>query len=532
MFTKESLDFKVTQTLNKLVSDYISVNTTLEPFYEYLPNKEGYSKLLDTTSLFSDVNRILLTDVLSEQAGLVNNTSQQSIANIRLLSDTRTFTITTGHQLCLFTGPLYFIHKIASVISICNWLKKEFPHFNFVPVYWLASEDHDAEEVNHVNVFGKKISWNTTQSGAVGRFRTNNIGEAINELTKVLGETDHSKELSDLFKRSYLEHKNLALATRYLVNALFGKHGIVILDGDHSKLKRSFIDLLEKDIFENIPFSKVSGSIEKLKSLGYHSQVNPREINCFYIENGLRERIEHEEGIYKVLNTSLSFSKAELTDKLHNSPENFSPNVVTRPLFQQHLLPNIAYVGGPGELSYWLEYKDMFKAMNVQFPILHPRKFILILEKNIQQKLIKLNLNTHDVFTKEDELIARFIESKGDTIDLTNEKKILEAFFGSLLEKSNAVDKSLEATVKGEAQKALNGISNIESKLNKALKQRSENEINQIKNIRSKLFPGGVPQERVDNISVFYAKWGQDIVEYIIENCHAEELSYMVIKDN
>ncbi len=532
MFTTESLSFSTTQTLNKLVSDYISGNKALENFYGHFPDKKGYAQLLQTSTLYNHLNRTLLTEVLREQAILVSNTTEISNSNIQLLSDQKTFTITTGHQLCLFTGPLYFIHKIASVISVCEWLKQEFPHFNFVPVYWLASEDHDVEEVNHVNLYGKKLTWNTQQKGAVGNFNTNGIDELINELAQILGDTTYTKELTELLRTAYQDSHDLSKATRYLVNALFGKHGIVILDGNHSELKRSFIPLFEKDLFENTAFAEVNESIEKLSSLGYPSQVNPREINCFYIEKGIRERIEKDGEYFKVLNTELRFTKSELLQKLHSTPECFSPNVVTRPLYQQYILPNIAYVGGPGELSYWLEYKHMFKALNVQFPILHPRKFILILEKNIQQKLSKLNLNVQDVFTKEDELIARVVESKGDTIDLTNEKKHLETFFSALAEKSQAIDKSLDATVKGEAQKALNGISAIEAKLNKALKQRSENEINQIRNIKSKLFPGGVPQERVDTISMFYAKWGQNIIDYIIDNCHAEELNYMVIKES
>ena len=532
MFNKQIISFEDTNLFNKLVLDYLSKKKDTEQLYSFFPELDGYKKLLNTPKLFVNLNRSVLVDSLQAQANRVSNTSTHSATNIKLLKNSNTFTVTTGHQLCLFTGPLYFIYKIIATINLSEWLSKNFPDKNFVPVYWMASEDHDFEEANHAFVYGKKIEWKSDQAGAVGSFKTTEIKEALNELELFMGESSNGKELVQLFRNSYLEHTNLADATRHLVNELFGKYGLVIADGNDKALKNEFKDLMKKDIFENIPFQKVSTSIQYLQSKKYPTQVNPREINCFYLNGNARDRIEKQGEIYKVLNTSISFSKNELEKLIDSEPEKISPNVVLRPLYQQIILPNIAYVGGPGELSYWLEYKDMFDAFKCPFPILQPRQFILVIDKTQQQKLAKLGISVSAVFKSEQELVNQFISNKGDIVDMQEEKNKLNKVFEDLLSKSIEVDKTLESAVKAENQKALNSLNMLEAKLNKALKQRSDTELNQIKNIRSKLFPENVPQERYDNFSAYYAKWGAGFIEEIKKQTEKNELAYLILLEN
>ncbi|MBK6521480.1 MAG: bacillithiol biosynthesis BshC [Sphingobacteriaceae bacterium] len=194
-------------------------------------------------------------------------------------------------------------------------------------------------------------------------------------------------------------------------------------------------------------------------------------------------------------------------------------------------MPNIAYVGGPGELNYWLEYKTMFETLGVFFPILQLRASIMIIDKNQDQKLNKLGIANADIFKSEQELVNFIVESKGESIELGEEKKKAEAIFNELQKKTTDIDKTLENLVKAELQKTLNSINAIEAKLNKSLKQRSETEINQIKNIRSKLFPDNTPQERYDNFSMYYAKYGKGFIGAVKKQTEGNELKYFVLRE-
>ncbi|MFO0434763.1 MAG: bacillithiol biosynthesis BshC, partial [Sphingobacteriaceae bacterium] len=218
MFNKQLLPFSTTGSLNKLVSDYLLKKKEVVPLYTNFPNKEGYDAAINAQGIYANLDRKLLVNSLSQQAITVNNTTDQTLKNINLLLNQNTFTVTTGHQLCLFTGPMYFIYKILSVINQCEWLSKQYPNKQFVPVYWMASEDHDFEEIDHAYVFGKKITWSSTQTGAVGDFKTEGIEAAIEDLKQIIGENENTTELLQVFSKAYNEFKNLSEATRYIVN--------------------------------------------------------------------------------------------------------------------------------------------------------------------------------------------------------------------------------------------------------------------------------------------------------------------------
>jgi bacillithiol biosynthesis cysteine-adding enzyme BshC len=500
------------ELINSLVFDYLSKRKELNDFYNYFPDKTGYGNAIESIKKMK-YDRQLLVEILKEQSKSVENTSEQSNKNILQLLSESTFTVTTGHQLCLFTGPLYFIYKIFSVINLCEKLKAEFPRENFVPVYWMASEDHDFEEVNHFNVYGKKIEWNSSEKGAVGNFKTENLSEHKIKLQEILGTGTNSEFLIHLFENAYLKHADLTLATRYLVNELFGKYGLVVLDGNSKKLKGSFTSYFEKDIFENIPYKKVSASIEKLKELKYGAQVNPREINCFYMEQDLRARIEKTGEDFQVVGADKKFSKTELQNLLKSNPEKISPNVVLRPCYQQFVLPNLSYVGGPGELAYWLEYKEMFNAMNLFFPVLTPRKSVMIIENNTLNKINKLGFEMENVIDNEQELVKLYIEKSNNSFDLEKQKKSIDGLFKAISEETGKIDKTLATAVEAEKQKSLNSIAALEQKTIRAIKAKLDTEVNQIKAVKARLFPNGVPQERVENFSTYYNKWGSEFME-------------------
>jgi bacillithiol biosynthesis cysteine-adding enzyme BshC len=487
------IDFEETGQFSSLFLDYIGGNKRVQPFYHLFPSIENFEKQLKNKK-FSDEKRKNLNLALTKQhEGF--KTSAALAKNLSFLLEKNTFTITTGHQLNLFTGPLYFIYKIISVINTAEVLNQKYKDSHFVPVYWMNSEDHDFAEINHFNLFGKNYVWETGQTGPAGRFKTEGLDQLFQSIPEKL----------PLMEEAYLKHKTLAEAHRYLVNELFGKYGLVILNSDDKLLKSEFKEVMKDELVSQTSFKLVNETNEALEKETYDVQVKPREINLFYLEDGIRERIVKEGETYKVLNTDLAFTKDQLFSLIDKNPEKISPNVVTRPLFQETILPNLAYTGGPGELIYWLQYKKVFEHYHIEFPILMPRNFILVISKNISKKIAKLDIPLKDLFLPQDRLKSRFIEIKKDKdLDLIGEEQQINELFEKLSVKISLVDKSLEGFVLAERQKALKILEGIEKKVRKAYEDKLKIEIEQLSVGKSKLFPGDGLQERTDNFLNFY----------------------------
>jgi bacillithiol biosynthesis cysteine-adding enzyme BshC len=426
--------------------------------------------------------------------------------------------------LCLFTGPLYFIYKIITTINVAEEQSKVLGK-NIVPVYWMASEDHDFDEISSVNLFGKTLKWSADAKGAVGKLKTDSLSGIISELKSLLGNSSVGVNLSELIEKAYRPGRTLAQSTREFVNELF-KDKLLILDANDARLKKCFAAQLKNEIEKQNSETPVSETISELAKLGYEAQVNPRKINLFYMKENFRERIEEKDGKFSVLNSTIVFSKEELLSEIDLHPENFSPNVVLRPIYQQTILPNIAYVGGPGEISYWLEYKKMFEQFKAPFPVLQPRHFALIVDKNSEERLSKLQLSLEELFGDAEELIKSFVKkNSGDSILLDQEKEELKKIFDSVRTKIVPVDSTLKGTVDAELQKQLNALENLESKVMRAAKQKQETAIGQIRKLREKFLPGGILQERYENFIPFYLKYGEEFIpmlekqfEFPVEN--------------
>jgi bacillithiol biosynthesis cysteine-adding enzyme BshC len=396
----------------------------------------------------------------------------------------------------------------------------------------MASEDHDFEEIKSINLFGKKVSWeNFEAKGAVGKLNTHSLSKSIDELRVILGNTEHSKKVIQLFTDAYLKQNNLANATRFLVNHLFNQYGLVILDGDDVQLKQAFSSILEDDILNNTNFKLVEQTITELNKIGVKPQVTPREINCFYLNGNLRERIIFENSKYIVQNTRVAFTKEELLIELKLFPERFSPNVTTRPLYQQIILPNLAYIGGPGELAYWLEYKAMFDYHKINFPVLIPRNFALLTDEKINLQINKLGFEVIDIFQNVETLIKKFVTKNADIdLSLKAQEVKITAIFNEISIKASVVDNTLKSNVEAELQKTLNVLKNIESKILRSEKQKQETSINQIKKIKEKLFPEGLLQERYENFLPYFLKEGQSFIENLKAQFNPFDFEMIIIE--
>jgi bacillithiol synthase len=518
---------------SKLIVDYLNENTELQSLYHRFPKIESFKAQIEEKkdnfngNSNGNYKRTILVNALEKQYSNFE-ISELTQTNIKLLNDSKTFTITTGHQLNLFTGPLYFLYKIVSTISLCKQLKAEYPSNNFVAIYWMATEDHDFEEINHFNFKGKKIQWNANSKGPVGRLSTEGLQEIFNLFNSELSSSDNGNYLKNLFTESYLKHKTLASATRYIANALFGEQGLVILDGDDVSLKLEFKNIMKDELLHQSSFKNVNKSNEKLKN--YPIQVNPREINLFYIEDNLRERIVFENGIYKVNNTTTQFSEAEILKLLDTNPEKFSPNVILRPLYQEVILPNLCYIGGGGEIAYWLELKSNFEHHNVTFPVLLVRNSVLLATQKQNDKAEKLGLSWHDLFLNQQDLFNKKTKELSQfSIDFSEQKAHLKKQFESLYTIALQTDKSFTGAVKAQEVKQIKGLENLEKRLLKAEKRIHTEQLKRLVSLQNELFPKQGLQERKVNFSGFYLEHGNTLIEKLLYDLKPLEQEFKII---
>ncbi|RRO11898.1 bacillithiol biosynthesis cysteine-adding enzyme BshC [Flavobacteriaceae bacterium 14752] len=527
----DCLNYEQTQLFSNLFLDYINQKSSVSSFYNRFPNLQNFAaQIQDKQSQYNQKHRAVLVDVLNKQYQDFE-TSKQTQNHINQLSQSNTFTITTGHQLNLFTGPLYTFYKIITVLKTCEQLKTQYPDFNFVPLFWLASEDHDFEEINHFHFKDKTISWPKKASGAVGELDTNDLKSVFETFEDTLPKTQLAEELKNLFKQAYLKHKNLSEASIYLYNQLFGSKGLVILEPNHKKLKACFKNQIRTELLEQITYKEVTQTSEHLKSQNYHEQVTPREINLFYKDNNLRERLILKDNKFFVNSTQLEFSKDEILNEVETHPEKFSPNALMRPLYQEVLLPNLSYVGGAGELAYWLQLQSTFEAFEIPFPMLQMRNSALLFSEKTKTKLDKLDLKVADLFQSTIDLKNQQVKkiSKID-IDFTPQKEHLSQQFKALYKLAKQTDKTFLNAVAAQEKKQHNGLNKLEKRLLKAQRRQLADQINRSVKLQDKLFPKQNLQERIVNFSELYLARGEGFIEFLYENFEPFDFSFSVLK--
>jgi len=503
------ISYQETHKFSNLVLDYLKKDEKLKPFVNHFPTLENFEKQITEKKTHS-IDRVGLFDVLSKQNASLS-LSEKSKLNIESLKENSTFTVTTGHQLCLFTGPLYFIYKIISAINLAEQLEEKYSNNNFVPVFWMATEDHDFQEINHINLFGKKITWESKQSGAVGRMNLDGFEGILTELKSVLGTSENADKLISLFEKSYLNHDNLADATRFLINELFGKYGLIILDGDEKRLKQQFISTIKKDVLRQGFKESITKCSEDLATK-YKAQAYVRSINFFKLSEGKRELI-----------------KGEITEKeIEGNPVSFSPNVLLRPLYQETILPNIAYIGGGAEVAYWMQLKTAFQQENIPFPILMLRNSVLFMDDKQNRKRHALGFTLNDLFLEEHQLQKKFVLNQNNTVvSLQDEMDAVENIYASIISKTN--DVGLQNSINSQQQKQLKSFKQLEEKLLRLAKQKNESSLNQISKIKQQLFPNNSLQERYDNFIPFYLNDGDNFIEILKKNLNPLNPNFVVL---
>ena len=498
-----------------LIIDYLNRDPKVRSLYHRFPSIDNFEAQIEQKKTAYPIeNRRVLKRVLEQQYAGVEM-SDQTRANIAALGEETAFTIVTGHQLNLFTGPLYFIYKIVNAISLSTQLSERYPQYSFVPVYWMATEDHDFEEISSFELFGQKLRWERNSGGPVGRLSTDGLDAVFEQLEEILPPSDTANELKTLFKAAYLEHSRLSDATRFLANALFSEYGLVIIDADHRELKQLFTSHLWTDLEQKTAFEKISETA--LQMSGYHVQVNPREVNVFYMENGLRERIIAEKNGFSVNNTQLRFSTEEMRKQLNETPEKFSPNVILRPLYQEVILPNLCYIGGAGEIAYWLELKSFFDASEIAFPMLLVRNAVVYATQKQMKKARELGLSWADLFLKPADLKRDYTTRISDIpLSLSDAKWALAREFEKIDALALRTDASFTGAVEAAKVRIEKQLNTLEKRLLKAQQRKFSDTLNRVSDLQNDIFPNGGLQERRWNFAQIYVSLGRAMIEELL----------------
>ncbi len=525
------IPYRQAGVFSRIVLDYIDQEESIKPFFSHPPSLQGIQKAIEERKGFA-TNRKVLVEELKKQYEPVDTTDKVK-QNIDSLLSENTFTITTAHQNNIFTGPLYFIYKIVHAIKLADSLKTSLPEYNFVPVFYIGSEDADLDELNNIHLGGEKLVWHTKQTGAVGRMIVDK------ELTKVIAVMEgqllvlpYGNEIISLIKDSYTEGRSIEQATFQFTNALFAAYGLIVLKPDNAALKKELITVFEDDLLKQTASGIVEKSIEALTNADYKVQANPREINLFYLKDDLRERIVQEGTRYKVQGTSLAMSKDELKNELQSHPERFSPNVILRGIYQEMILPNIAFIGGGGETAYWLQLKSLFEHYKVPFPVLVLRNSFLIVEEKWKALLSKLNFSVEESFLSEQELLNKLVakESKNET-KLNGSLSTVEELYDALKKQAKAVDVTLEKHVEALKSSTIFRLHELEKKMLRAEKRKFTDQQRQIQKIKAQLFPGNGLQERYENIAYYYAKYGKTIIQLLYNESLTLEQEFVLLME-
>jgi bacillithiol biosynthesis cysteine-adding enzyme BshC len=516
-FSSVKHSFQETGKFSSLILDYLDDQRALRSLHQGLPSVASIKEAIERRQSFP-TDRKLLHEALCEQY-----TSVEIAPPIRTqldsLLDEKTYTITTAHQCNVFLGPLYAIFKTLHTIRIAQELNDQLPDHHFVPVFYMGSEDADIDELNHIHLMGEKLEWQTTETGAVGRMRVDdNLLRLIDRQSQLLSTLPYGSHWIDLISRSYIKDSTLADASFRLLNFLFADRGLIVLQPDRASLKNSMRDLFWEELTTGKSAAGVEYGNAQLLELGYEPQAHARPINLFYLKEGLRARIEKTEKGWGVANTSHSWDEAGLQAELNEHPERFSPNVILRGVYQETILPNLLYVGGGGELAYWLQLKQVFDSYSVPFPLLQLRASLQWMDLHAAQKLQALGLNQAELFQSPDSILeGKLDDATRAQLNLNDFVMGMEANYGLLATRAATIDPTLQAHVESLRAKAIQKIEALEKKMARAQRRKMSDQRTQIDTLQRAVFPGSGLQERWENIGYYYAQYGPTYIDLIYD---------------
>ena len=516
--------------LTKTDIDYQTGNSKLEGFYAYSPDREQLEMVTAARGSFN-TDRALLTEVLREQYQEYPDT-QASLELAKNLRSEDTFTMVTAHQPCLMTGPLYTVTKAISTIRAAQIASAQTGK-QVIPVYIIGGEDHDFEEMNHFQLFNEKLVWeNETAGGPVGRMNTDSLQDVLGKVSEKLGDAPSALALNKMIRDTHRPGRSYAVAYADLMHRLLGKYGLLVLLMDDPKLKRAFSRIMVQEIREQLSTNKVQGTQQRLTDAGYKAQAYVRELNLFYLGNGIRERIlpAEKEGQWIFEASGKQVSTEELADICEADPYLFSPNVTLRPLYQEFILPNLAYIGGGGELAYWLERRDQFEAFGIPYPMLIRRDSILWVGHRDTEFLNEHGISGARLFESADDWIRFYLENNSDDLlDMESEKLDIARALDNMINKGAQLDQTLAKSLEAEKVRLMKSVEQVESRVFRAAKQKNDQLISKFQRVKEKLFPGNGLMERYDNFIPYYLRYGDVFFETLLEHLDPFDREFKVL---
>ena len=536
-YNATSIPYSATGVFSALVNDYISDQGTARNYVPYAPNLEGIKKAIQQRN-FSASQREVLVSVLENQYQVLGSVVQDKTSaafekvhqNIKLLKKDNCFAVTTAHQPNLFTGPLYFFYKIIHVIKLATELKAQFPHQDFVPVYYMGSEDADLAEVGSYIIDGAKHQWNTKQTGAIGRMLVDeHLLQLLQNLEGYWTVKQEGKEALAIIKSAYKKGNTINEATLQMVHLFFGKYGLLVVQPDDAKLKSLFVEVMEKELITQFSHTALQPTLKSL-SLNYHVQSEGRAINLFYLNGSNRNRIEKNGERFSVVDTNIEFSQAEIVKELQAHPDRFSPNVILRGAYQETILPSVVFVGGGGELAYWMELKNVFEQAGVNYPVILLRNSFLFINEKQSKQWSSLEFNTEAIFNSTQELELAYVKKQSvENLTLTAHITSLNDLYNAIQQEVIKIDSSLGDHALNLSLQAQKKLALLEKKMVRAEKRKQHTSLTRIHNIKSALFPDNNLQERVENFSKWVGEFGWDWVEAILNHSNSVEASFTII---
>ena len=532
------------ECVTDLYSDYNSNFEKVSKFYSgNYREKESWEKKIRSVQK-SSYERQVLHRVLNDQ-----NREYQSgiktLAHIDLLGNENTFAVVTGQQLGLFTGPLYTIYKAITAVKLSQKLSLDFPEYNFVPVFWLEGEDHDFDEINKVKYISASNELTVAEYLVGGKPLEKNIGATGNiifdehielffsTIDSTIARSDYSSALFEMMRGYYKQGNSFLKAFTGFFNHVYEDSGLVFLNPNNPDFKKILSTHFTKQINANAEPSKlvIQKSVELEEH--YHAQIKAKALNLFMFHKGGRHLIEpSDSGDYFLKNIRQRYTKEELLSIAATTPELLSPNVVTRPLCQDTLLPTVAYIGGPGEIAYYAQLKPVYEYFNITMPIIYPRASVTLMEEKIQKVLEKYSLDLDELFGDVDTILAKVSEQvsevKVDALfeELDNRVKeaLNEARFGI-----QQIDPTLNGTIDATIAKFQQQLDVLKQKTQKAQQQKEEISLKQIKKAALNIFPNGNLQEREFGIIQYLNKYGPDFVKWISNEVAIDTFQHQVI---
>ena len=489
-------------------------------------------------------DRDTLADVLLEHHEAWGCLTEEAKSNIEALRAEDTVAVVTGQQVGLFGGPLYTVYKTITALKLADQLAEETGR-TVVPVFWVEGEDHDFAEIDHTWLLHRNEPVQVQYAGhappedgnigAVGRLRlTEQIEDVLDEVDDILPPSDFKPAVMEALRTAYAPGTRIEDAFVQFVHALFPDSGLVYLNPDDARLKRLVQPLFRQEIEEHDePHRRVEEASEPLRER-FHAQVRTRPTNLFLLDDTGRHPIDAEDGgTFRLRGTDRTFTQAELLQRLDDAPEQFSPNVVLRPLTQDALVPTAAYVAGPGEVSYFAQYKGVYEWAGIPMPLIYPRASVSLVESKVQKVLDKFELPVDAFSGDAEQLFQRVVMGLTDVdIDevFADATRHVHEAINTIKPAVEEIDRTLIGSAEAARAALQNEMEDLKSRVIRAEKRNHDEIRAQLQKAHVNLFPQGGLQERLISAVYFLNKYSLDLIDQLRAQLSLDTTAHQVVE--